>query len=91
MANKSADVTLADAQQELISINARLSDASARRDQLLLAGNEAELDQIARHRSDRFRVAATGELQRDVLRGHGGDFAIIRRKLRRNRRPRMMS
>jgi hypothetical protein len=46
MANKSADVTLADAQQELTSINARLSDVSARRDQLLLAGNEAELDQI---------------------------------------------
>src|SRR4029077_3166847 len=46
MANKSADVTLADAQQELTSINARLSDVSARRDRLLLAGNEAELDQI---------------------------------------------
>jgi hypothetical protein len=35
MANKSADVTLAEASQELIAINARLSDASARRDKLL--------------------------------------------------------
>jgi hypothetical protein len=45
MASKS-ESTLAEASRELAAINAKLSDASARRDQLLLNGNEAELDQI---------------------------------------------
>jgi chromosome segregation ATPase len=35
MANKSADATLSEAQTELVNVNARLSDASARRDKLL--------------------------------------------------------
>ena len=43
---KNPDVTLSDAQTELIAINAKLSDSGRRRDQLLLAGNETELDQI---------------------------------------------
>jgi hypothetical protein len=46
MAKKSAAITLTEAQQELLATNAKLSDTSRRRDQLLLAGDERELDRI---------------------------------------------
>ena len=45
MAKKAATV-LAEAQQELLDTNAKLSDTGRRRDQLLLAGDERELDRI---------------------------------------------
>jgi hypothetical protein len=46
MAKKSAAATLSEAQAELININARLSDASTRRDKLLLQADDKALDQI---------------------------------------------
>jgi hypothetical protein len=47
MAKKNADAILSEARQELININARLSDGAARRDKLLLFfGDEKALDAI---------------------------------------------
>jgi hypothetical protein len=46
MAKKSADATLAEARQELVNINSKLSDTGRRRDQLLLSGDERELDRV---------------------------------------------
>lgn len=47
MAKKTADVTLSEAQTELVNINARLSDASARRDKLLqFFGDDKSLDAV---------------------------------------------
>ena len=45
MAKKAATI-LAEAQQELLDTNAKLSDTGRRRDQLLLAGDERGLDAI---------------------------------------------
>ena len=45
MAKKAATI-LAEAQQELLETNAKLSDTGRRRDQLLLAGDERGLDAI---------------------------------------------
>jgi hypothetical protein len=46
MAKKSASDVVNEAQTELVNINARLSDSSARRDKLLLDGDEKALDAI---------------------------------------------
>ena len=41
MAKKAATTLLSEAQQELVETNAKLSDTGRRRDQLLLAGDDA--------------------------------------------------
>jgi hypothetical protein len=85
MANKSADVTLAEASQELIAINARLSDASARRDKLLqffaddkaLDTIEAEITVLKRQHE---RQAARVKLFEQQVEQEQAAAALARRK-----------
>jgi hypothetical protein len=82
---KSADETLAAASQELIAINARLSDASARRDKLLqFFADDKALDQIEAEitvlRRQHERQAARVKLFEQQVEQEQAAAALARRK-----------
>ena len=87
MAKKAATI-LAEAQQELLDTNAKLSDTGRRRDQLLLANDATGLDAVevelanlqkaAVRQADRIRLLEAGGRARDQRTSRQGTAGVDR-------------